>query len=97
MRQNLLLVDAKYPETWALMDLVGECVAKYGMEGVGEDCDSDGSERLIRAVDRKDKNDRPLHVALWGGANCLAQVCGPVIGENTNDMRANAPGALESP
>lgn len=81
MRQKLLRVDANYPETTALMEMVGESVAKYGMEGVGEGFDSDGSERLIRAVDRKDDQDRPLHVALWGGANCLAQVCSQLIGE----------------
>lgn len=74
VRQKLLRVDANYPETATLMDLVGESVAEYGMKGVGEGFDSDGSERLIKAVDRKDERDRPLHVALWGGANCLAQV-----------------------
>jgi hypothetical protein len=79
VREKLLRVDTNYPETSALVDLVGESVAKYGMEGVGEGFDSDGSERLIRAVDRKDETDRPLHVALWGGANCLAQVRSPSI------------------
>jgi hypothetical protein len=74
VRQKLLRVDTNYPETSTLMDLVGESVAKYGMEGVGEGYDSDGSERLIRAVDRRDEKNRPVHVALWGGANCLAQV-----------------------
>jgi len=58
------------------MDLVGESVSRYGMEGVGAGFDSDGSERLIRAVDREDEKTRPLHIALWGGANCLAQVRG---------------------
>ena len=74
MREKLLRVDTNYIEASALMNLVGESVAKYGMEGVGEGFDSDGSERLIRAVDRRDEKGRPLHVALWGGANCLAQV-----------------------
>lgn len=74
VREKLLRVDTNYPEASALMNLVGESVAKYGMEGVGEGFDSDGSERLIRAVDRRDEKGRPLHVALWGGANCLAQV-----------------------
>lgn len=74
VRQKLLRVDTGYPTASTLMDLVGESVAKYGMEGVGEGFDSDGSERLIRAVDRQDNRNRPLHVALWGGANCLAQV-----------------------
>lgn len=61
------------------MGLVGESVAKYGMQGVGEGFDSDGSDRLIRAVDRVDNKGRPLHVALWGGANCLAQVSSPIV------------------
>jgi hypothetical protein len=43
----------------------------YGMMGVGEGKDSEGSELIIRAVDKNDH--RPLWISVWGGANCLAQ------------------------
>jgi hypothetical protein len=41
------------------------------MMGVGEGKDSEGSELIIRAVDKNDH--RPLWISVWGGANCLAQ------------------------
>lgn len=75
VRPNLLRISSQYPEARTLLDLVSESVAKYGMDGVGEEYDSDGSRLLISAVDRLDDSGRPLHVGLWGGANCLAQVC----------------------
>lgn len=74
VRDNLLRVSPDYPEASALLNLVGESVALYGMDGVGEGHDSDGSQRLIKAIDKVDEGGRPLHVGLWGGANCLAQV-----------------------
>ena len=43
----------------------------YGMMGVGEGKDSEGSEMIIKAVDKNDP--RPLWISVWGGANCLAQ------------------------
>ena len=33
--------------------------------------DSEGSELIIKAVDRSDS--RPVWVLVWGGPNCLAQ------------------------
>lgn len=74
VQPKLSEVDKRYPTAAHLEKLVGQGIVKYGMEGVGEEFDSDGSRRLIEAVDRRDSEDRPLHVALWGGANCLAQV-----------------------
>lgn len=77
VHDKLLKLDKRYPTAESLEALVGEGVVKYGMEGVGEDFDSTGSKMLIEAVDRVDPDGRPLHVALWGGANCLAQVSSP--------------------
>lgn len=42
-----------------------------GVERLGADNDSDGSNLLIRLVDESD--DRPLWICAWGGANTLAQ------------------------
>ena len=74
---KLVAIDSRYPTGKHLRTLVGEHVVKYGMEGVGQEFDSGGSEALIRAVDKQDPDGRPLHVCLWGGANCLAQVGTP--------------------
>lgn len=70
---HLLRVDAAYPTVESLTQKVGEGVVEYGMRGVGSQHDSGGSEMLIKAVDAGSEL-QPLHVALWGGANCLAQV-----------------------
>ena len=42
-----------------------------GINVIGADNDSPGSELLIRLADEKDP--RPIYVAAWGGANTLAQ------------------------
>lgn len=41
------------------------------MNAVGKGMDSEGSELIIRTVDRDDS--RPVWVLAWGGPNCLAQ------------------------
>ncbi len=68
---NLKKQDANYPATEALQALVKRGSPQYGMEGVGPGKDSEGSDWIIRSLDRND--DRPLWVAVWGGANTLAQ------------------------
>jgi len=60
-----------YPSAESLLELVEEGPSGVGMKGVGDGCDTGGSERVIAAVDREDP--RPVWVTLWGGANCLAQ------------------------
>lgn len=44
---------------------------ELGVEKLGEDNHSDGSDFIIRLVDEDD--DRPLWILAWGGANTLAQ------------------------
>ena len=71
VRPNLLLHDKDYPAAASLQALVKQGVPEYGMAGVGEGKDTEGSEWLIRALD--DPDPRPLWVNAWGGANTLAQ------------------------
>lgn len=71
VRNNLLLHEQGYPEEGTLLGLVKASLPKYGMEGVGKGNDSEGSEHIIRVVDKAD--DRPVWIPVWGGANCLAQ------------------------
>ena len=46
-------------------------VPVYGMQGVGDDFTSEGSEWIIKELQVND--DRPLWISVWGGANVLAQ------------------------
>jgi hypothetical protein len=71
VRNNLLLHEKGYPETEYLLSRIKPSVPKYGMNAVGPENDSEGSEHIIAVVDKKD--DRPVWIPVWGGANCLAQ------------------------
>ena len=71
VQPNLLKHEAGFPTAQALLMLVKQGLAKYGMEGVGKGKDSEGSEWIIKVLEEND--DRPLWVSVWGGANTLAQ------------------------
>ncbi len=55
----------------ALLKLVKNGLPKYGMTGVGDGMDSEGSDWIIKILEEKD--DRPLWISVWGGVNTLAQ------------------------
>ncbi|KAF7530684.1 hypothetical protein PCG10_000193 [Penicillium crustosum] len=67
---NLKTHASGWPEPEHLFSLIASGSTIYGMEGVGNGRDSEGSEMLVNAVDA---SDEPLWVPLWGGANTLAQ------------------------
>lgn len=71
VKPQLDLHAKDYPEMDELIGIISEHLPLYSMDGVGEGKDSAGSELLIKAVDKND--GRPLWIAVWGGANCLAQ------------------------
>lgn len=71
VQQNLLKHEKGFPSAEELLSLVKKGLPVYGMEGVGEDKDSEGSEWIIKTLEEND--DRPLWVSIWGGANTLAQ------------------------
>ena len=71
VRNNLLLHEPGYPTESYLQSIVKKSYANYGMNAVGEGKDSEGSDWIISVVDKKD--ERPVWVTVWGGANCLAQ------------------------
>lgn len=60
-----------YPSAEKLLRLVKKGLPVYGMEGVGKDKDSEGSEWIIKIL--KEPDSRPLWVSVWGGPNVLAQ------------------------
>ena len=71
IRPNLLKHEAGFPDTQTLSRMVKEGLPKYGMEGVGDGMDSEGSDWIIKILEQED--DRPLWISTWGGANTLAQ------------------------
>jgi hypothetical protein len=71
VRPSLIQHDPAYPTAETLQALVKHGRPEYGMTGVGAGKDSDGSEWIIRTLEGSD--ERPLWIAVWGGANTLAQ------------------------
>ena len=70
--QPTLVKHAKgYPAAVQLKTTVKKDLAAYGMEGVGEGKDSEGSDWIIKVLEKPDS--RPLWLPVWGGTNCLAQ------------------------
>src|SRR5215210_2794176 len=71
VQPNLLKHDPKFPAAQKLLSLLRKGLPVYGMEGVGKGKDSEGSEWIIKMLEKNDS--RPLWVTVWGGANTLAQ------------------------
>tara|TARA_R110002167_G_scaffold128570_9_gene310930 strand:+ start:6393 stop:7820 length:1428 start_codon:yes stop_codon:yes gene_type:complete len=71
VQPNLLKHETGFPDAKTLSTLVKEGLPKYGMKGVGDGMDSEGSEWIIKLLEEDD--DRPLWISTWGGVNTLAQ------------------------
>jgi len=71
VQNNLTVHEKGYPTFEYMKSIIKIGSPKFGMEGVGEGQDSNGSEWLIYCL-RKD-DPRPLYIQAWGGANVLAQ------------------------
>lgn len=71
VQSNLLKHEAGYPSAETLLSIIKEGRPDYGMHAVGKGMDSEGSELIIKSVDKADI--RPVWVLVWGGPNCLAQ------------------------
>lgn len=71
VQPNLLKHESGYPTAALLKTKIKKGLEKYGMEGVGEGKDSEGSDWIIKVLEKQD--NRPLWVCIWGGSNCLAQ------------------------
>jgi hypothetical protein len=68
---NLLKHEKGFPAVDELKAKVKKGLPLYGVAGVGKGHDSEGSEWIIRVLEKPD--DRPVWVCVWGGTNCLAQ------------------------
>lgn len=71
VQPNLLKHEAGFPTEESLIALVKQGLPKYGMLGVGDGQDSEGSDWIIKVLEEKD--ERPLWISVWGGVNTLAQ------------------------
>jgi hypothetical protein len=71
VQPNLLKHEKGFPPYDDLRSKVKKGLAVYGMEGVGQGKDSEGSDWIIKALEKND--ERPLWVPVWGGPNTLAQ------------------------
>src|SRR5436190_10388963 len=70
VRQNLLLHASGYPAASQLLERIKAGNAQRGRLRLGADHDTEGSRRIIQAVDKAvDREDRrPLNVTIWGGS-----------------------------
>lgn len=84
VQPNLLKHESGYPTGAALKAVVRRGLAVYGMAGVGEGHDSEGSNWIIQQLDKPD--DRPLWVSVWGGPNTLAQALWKIKKTRTPDQ-----------
>ena len=71
VQDNLLKHEPGYPEASFLLERVKRGFPDFGMNAVGKEKDSEGSDWIINILDKPD--DRPVWVVVWGGANTLAQ------------------------
>jgi hypothetical protein len=71
VRENLLRHAAGYPAEKRLLDCIKSGNLRRGMASISEGKDTEGSNWIIRVVDRRDP--RPVHIAIWGGPTELAQ------------------------
>jgi hypothetical protein len=71
VQPNLIKHEDGYPEAQNLILKVKQGLPEYGMGGVGDGKDSEGSEWIIKVLENSD--ERPLYISVWGGANTLAQ------------------------
>ncbi|REA57781.1 hypothetical protein DSL64_22875 [Dyadobacter luteus] len=71
VRNNLLLHEKGFPTEQYLNSITKSALPEFGMDAIGKGKDSEGSEWIIKVIDKEDK--RPVWIPVWGGANCLAQ------------------------
>jgi hypothetical protein len=83
VQPNLLKHNADFPKAEILFSSIKQGIPEYGMSGVGNNKDSEGSDWIIKELEKND--ERPLWIAIWGGANTLAQALFKII--NTKNIK----------
>lgn len=80
-QSNLEKHEKGYPSAEDLKLKVKKGLAVYGMEGVGKANDSEGSDWIIKVLERND--DSPVWFSVWGGPNVLAQALWKIKNEKS--------------
>jgi hypothetical protein len=81
VQPNLEKHETGFPAAQALKEKVKKGLAVYGMEGVGKGKDSEGSDWIVKILERKD--DNPVWFSVWGGPNVLAQALWKIKADKT--------------
>ncbi|MEQ8474324.1 MAG: DUF1593 domain-containing protein [Marinoscillum sp.] len=92
VQPNLLKHHKDFPQAETLYPLIKKGLPVYGMKGVGEKKDSEGSDWIIKTLEASD--DRPLWISIWGGANTLAQALFKIRETKTEAVAAEMIGKL---
>jgi hypothetical protein len=71
VQPNLNKHEAGFSGADVLLQKVKQGLALYGMKGVGDGKDSEGSNWIVKTLEKQDA--RPLWISVWGGVNTLAQ------------------------
>jgi len=71
VRENLVKHRPDFPTADHLLSRIKRGNPHYGVDAVGEGCDTEASDWIISVVDRPDP--RPVWVTVWGGTTDLAQ------------------------
>ncbi|WP_282136701.1 nucleoside hydrolase-like domain-containing protein [Seonamhaeicola maritimus] len=69
--ENLKIHDSNYPEPQELRNVVASGQTEYGIADVGKGKSSEGSEMIIKIVEKDD--ERPVWIVMNAGSNTLAQ------------------------
>ena len=70
VQPNLEKHEKGYPLYDDLKSKVKKGLPVYGMEGVGKGKDSEGSDLIVKLLEKED--DEPVWFSVWGGPNVLA-------------------------
>ena len=81
---NLKVHSAGYPSAEYLRSIVKKGQSEAAMHGVGTGKDSEGSEWIIKTIDRDDP--RPVWISAWSGLSTLAQALWKVSHTRTKDQ-----------
>jgi Protein of unknown function (DUF1593) len=71
VKDNLEIHEKGFPTEAYIHSIIKKGLPVFGMQGVGEDKDSEGSEWLLQTMLKNDP--RPIYIQAWGGSNVLAQ------------------------
>jgi hypothetical protein len=71
VQPNLLKHNKAFPQAELIFSLIKQGLPEYGMSGVGNNKNSEGSDWIISELEKND--ERPLWISIWGGSNTLAQ------------------------